>query len=531
MKSDSSAQTGARPAIVVGLVVLGLILYVGLLSRLYDGNGIIEAIKIEEGGGELISPNRILYRPLVWLFFRAWQALGYTGPSLFPAQILTAVSGAAGLGLFYGWVRRWVRRDSIAIIASVGMGTSWAYWSFSTDVYYIMPATALSLAMLIALSAALGAEAPSLKALAAAGLFCALSILFVQTNVFLVPVVLVGLFMRYRHDGRQPLSLTAVFAGSAAGVVGGSYLFVGAGLLGHQSLSSLLNWIMNYGGAPGARLPVYGTWETGRLVSAAKTWIASLIPVWEGLGLRALLTSGFEPDKIWAQASLVGVAGLFLTTALILAWERNWRPYRLGLIGWLLLGFMVYVPFIVWWEPYEPMWFIIPNISVWTILALAWDPSLDRRQQWLTGGLVLAMASANFATSIWPRHAGPNVALQAAECVAGHMGPEDLLSVAELRGRWLYVGYFYDRSVFNFVDVAVQAGDKASTLEQFHHTLATTYQHNGRVYIESIEDFSEARLNWLTSQTGLTADDFQQFERQPAFTCAETRFQEIKQVR
>jgi hypothetical protein len=188
------------------------------------------------------------------------------------------------------------------------------------------------------------------------------------------------------------------------------------------------------------------------------------------------------------------------------------------------------LPFIVWWDPFEPKWFVIPNVGLWAILAVLWDLTIKRlRHVVLFAGLILTISVANFSATIWPRHSEPNALLQRAECVAEHMQEEDLFVTVEWE--WSgYVSYFFQRQVFSLIDASARYGGKEEALEQLRQNISLIHQRGGKVYIVDVNVYPPEHLNWLAAQTGLKQEDFRRFERVPAFTCDEVRFQELDKV-
>ena len=317
-----------------------------------------------------------------------------------------------------------------------------------------------------------------------------------------------------------------VFVATVSVLVGCAYLFVGIFVLEHRTVPSFMEWLLRYG----ARLPMWGRWEVVRLPKAAASFVGSLVPVWEGLGLRALLKGKFHPGKFLSQMSLLALALLLLLPPLRQLMKRT-LSFSVYLLGWLVLGFVIYFPFIVWWDPFEPKWFVIPNIGLWAMLAVLWDSMTNRfRYAVLFAGLVLTVSIANFFVTIWPRHSEPNKLLQRAGCLAEHMEKEDLFVTIEWE--WSgYVSYFFQRQVFSLIDASARYEGKDEAINLLQREVDLTHQRGGKVYILDVDTCPPEHLDWLASQTGLKQEDFQRFKRAPAFACDAVRFQELNEVR
>src|SRR5262245_9570352 len=174
------------------IVGIALCLYLPLLTKNYDINGLTEAAAVKAGTpGDLLIPNHMLYRPLGYFVSRTAVALGWTGGLVPVLQALSAIFGALGAGFVYLMLVRITPDRWIAFWTSLMLAVSWSYWTLSTDVYYFSLA-----AMLVAGSLALFVWAESDSMRAACGVVAALSVLACQANVFLLPALGVASVIR-----------------------------------------------------------------------------------------------------------------------------------------------------------------------------------------------------------------------------------------------------------------------------------------------------------------------------------------------
>src|SRR5215475_1803262 len=119
------------------MVALALCLYLPLLSRNYDPNGLTEAEALQAGRAvDLFDLNHLLYRPVGWLVGQGLSLIGIVPSPLNLLQILSAVFGAVGIGFVYLSARQLTSSRTIAMWASALLAVSWSYWTLSTDVYY-----------------------------------------------------------------------------------------------------------------------------------------------------------------------------------------------------------------------------------------------------------------------------------------------------------------------------------------------------------------------------------------------------------
>jgi hypothetical protein len=500
-----------RAQSVLVAVVCAALLYLPWRSIQFDLNGIIEAASVDAGGASVLSPNHLLFRPLGLAILALLRAGGYAGHSLGLLQIISALCGAMAVGFAVLAYRRLGAQPSAAAMAGALIATSWAHWVFSTDVHYVTLA-----AMLAAAALAVAATASTASRAAAAGLLSALATLAWQANVFLLPALALGIARTMPAAARR--RAVGVFLGSGALAVLAGYLICARAAGAADELSAFLRWSTSYGGGS-TRLPIYGAWAPARLPTAAASWIASMVSVWDGLGLRALAQGRLQADKILPQLSLVALAVLTVVPAARLL-RRSHRDPASFVVGWMLAAFALYLPFIVWWEPFNPRWFIVPNLFLAGALAALW--SGRNGLAWLC---VAVIAVANFTASAWPRHTQPNPLLSRAQCIVEHLQPADVFLVSDWE--WFgYATYFY--AYPGSSDWLLDRRGRDAKLGDIARHLEEAARRGGRVYMLDVRGYSEARAAWLLQQTELTLDDFTRFAPRPAFACGDAEIVELQ---
>ncbi|WP_322495506.1 hypothetical protein [Chloroflexus sp.] len=235
-----------------GGLMSSLLLYLPFGSIQHDLNGVAEAIAITRGGHDIFRPNHMLYSIIGRFAYTTAQTLGYAGPVDPILKFITALAGATTIGLAGLALRRLSATPSGALLGIAFLALSWAQWSFSTDIYYISLAAAFS-----AGAFASSLDSPRIAASLLAGLCCALAILTWQACVFLVPMIAISpLVNRQDQPFRNRLSAVGIVAGACGVILSLCYLSVAFFVYGHRDLPTIINWLVNYGGA---RLPVWGT--------------------------------------------------------------------------------------------------------------------------------------------------------------------------------------------------------------------------------------------------------------------------------
>lgn len=504
----------ARRAVPLAIVV-ALLLYLPWRSIRYNGNGIHEAIRVERGRDAFVSPNHVLFVPLGAALYATLRAGGYSDRVIGPLQIFSACAGALSVGFALLAYRRLGAAPAIAAAAAALLATSWAHWVFSTDVQYI---TLAAMWIAAALAVAAGTANGTAHALAV-GLCAGLATLAWQANLLAVPALAIGVVHSAASGAR--LRCAFVFALTAAAVVLVGYLG-GALAVGAHSPGAALAWTLSYGGMEGVPTNLWGRWELSRVASAANSWVASIVSVWDGLGLRALRHGEIHADKLAPQLSLLVLLLLVVASALRLI--ARIRQGKAGFaVQWMCAAFALYLPFIVWWDPFEPKWYVVPNVFLFGALAAIWQDARPAAQRLLWTG-VAVIAAANFSNAIWPRHVQPGAHGELAQCVARQLTANDLFVVSD----WEW--FDYARYFGNYQGEAVWLIDRRGRqrkLDDIASGIADARRRGGRAYMVDVAAYPEARRTYLLDQTELSVADYASLAPQPAFVCGDTGIVEL----
>ena len=491
-----------------------LLLYVPFLSRRFAPDGILDALAVEHGGAKLWHPNHLLYRPVGAGLDAAARAFDPGVRSMAALQELAALNGAitVGLALLICW--RLCGDWLVSALAAGLLAMSWAQWSFSTDASYVTMAAATAAAAIAWVLASDG----STRSLCAGGVLCALAVLSWQANVFLLPVLAVRLWLSY-PDRR--LRAGVVLAVTCAAVVLAAYAAAAARAGGRTSLASVLEWASRHGGG-GATLPMWGVWSLDRIPEAGHAWVSSVLPVWEGLGLRGLARGELRGDKLLGQLATLAFLSL-VVVSVRLAWQahRRGRLSRSTLL-WLAAGVGAYLPFIVWWVP-APKWFLVPNLFLAGAAAIVWSEAHARLR--LALALAIAtIAAANFSATIWPAHVGVSRHDALARCVVARIGPRDLIVLTDW-GWFDHAEYWYGvpgESLY-----LIDGRPRQEKLGLIAEALERTRARGGRGYVMAVDRRAPERVAWLQALTQLLPEDLDRFAPRPAFTCAGVPFVEL----
>jgi hypothetical protein len=176
---------------------------------------------------------------------------------------------------------------------------------------------------------------------------------------------------------------------------------------------------------------------------------------------------------------------------------------------WLLSGYVCFLPFIVWWDPFDSKWFFIPNLFLAGFFSCAWAPWLKHRAvASFIFASVLFIAATNFVTTIRPRHNSLGSERLIAQCVGANMEAKDLLLAPEW-GWPDYLEYLHGRQSLSLIS-------HFSILDQ---VLAEVRGTGGKVYMPDPKSYSEDHLAWLKSQAEIRREDLSRLSGAPAFSC------------
>ena len=125
---------------------------------------------------------------------------------------------------------------------------------------------------------------------------------------------------------------------------------------------------------------------------------------------------------------------------------------------WDLLGIALYLPFIVWWDPFETKWLLVPNLFIaWTASRL-WT-RLGNRQfsKFILFAAIGVLSASNLIVYTVPAHRQLSFAYIVADCVGPRLQPEDLYLATDWA--WAnYMSYTYDRHSEDAISVFVASG-------------------------------------------------------------------------
>jgi hypothetical protein len=290
-----------------------------------------------------------------------------------------------------------------------------------------------------------------------------------------------------------------------------------------QNLIALCKWLISHSSDTAGRLQIWGRWGTDRVFPMLTSSVSSMIPIWNGLGLRELISGTIRVDKILPQLSLLAWALVLLVTVVQLRVNRLRALTRNQRLLLLLFGFtyLIYLAFILWWDPYDPKWFIIPNLFLGLILAIAWSSNKSKPLYATLGISIFIIMAANFTSSILPRGTIPNPAIQKAECFSKKATKNDLL--ISYNWDWpIYTSYFFG---YQGESLSLISGvGKTQRMAAVENAVLRTEQRGGNSYMEDFRSYPGDFILWLGTMVGISPADFDAFQQHAAFECDQVQF-------
>ena len=516
---------------VASIPVLALLAYLVWLPRVYTGDDLQYAIVIERAvagatfyhpaGGQLLGtadtpagssgnvpePNvrYLLEYPTSISVARVWGLFGWDDGVIMPILFLRAMAGSLGILSFFLAISSLVGGLWIPALASLGLATSTAYWTYSTHLDQSINMVALActafyllvkilkghskprdyLLLVLTLAAATFFNLTAMLLALAAGL--TLFALVEEPNLKVRLQRLAAFWGAYGVLLLGGIVLALVVWGSPSTVLSAKY-WNKASFAGHPEYSvSFANDAMRavlgfaksevaYPGVPG---------------SLQEHWDAS------DPGQRALLIVFYG----------IVLAGMSIPLALGLHRLRRGRPRGQGFL-FPILVLALFSGFNIFWDPGYMKYWLVPLLAWWAIVALGLFhlETADRRTFKLAlGGVALFVAfsfAVNLSTVFVP---SSNRQAQAWEGIALALRATEPTSLFISPGHPLdfYIAYFARRSVLSTGLVSyAYGGDENQARQVIQRQLERERQVHGKVYVYGTEGLDEEELRAFVNLLG-----------------------------
>ena len=518
LKNTSSKLYSPSIFAIIIVFLFTLIIYLLLPSQQYDKDVLIELNRINNFNYP-IDPAHMLYVLIGIPFYKLWLGLGYIGDSLRAMQLVNAFFGAGAVGIFAAILHVMGIKRFTMVLVSLMVGFSYAFWTHTEDAFFIIPAAFFAL---VSLLCALTIHRDDGKYRLGVSILLVISLSFAvlayQNNLLLIPALMaaswdhITTFRRWIVQWMFISLLIVVLAG-------GVWIYQGVYFAHRVSIKDFITWfITSHGGI------VRGLWRREGInpfSTSLIAWIATILPVYEGMRLRNLARGQISSLHLPSQLALalLGFGILLIIDMFRKSWKNRNKvlPHHYWLF--ILLWFFLPGLTVAWFDPAEVKLWMIPMFSFWILFAIALDNRLrakGKRYLWIVKGLSVGLAIAvflgNFNLAVWRNSSTPSVEILQAKYAISHLQPNDLLISSSFD--WtLYVEYFcVDCKVMNIISLAqgFSKDESSEVADILKNHIRGTWDRGGKVYVRSyfVEAENPYWKSWITRYTGITPDDF-----------------------
>ncbi|HEX5689237.1 MAG TPA: hypothetical protein VFX76_04510 [Roseiflexaceae bacterium] len=142
LQSRARFRFDAARSLPIALFLTALLLYLPTLTQVHTFDALSYVTSVEQKPWtEVFHPHHLAYGPLGALSLAGSRALGYTGGAAVPMQLINAIAGALGVGLFWRLTWRTTRRSDVGLIAALLLGGAYAYWYYAVEIEVYTVAT------------------------------------------------------------------------------------------------------------------------------------------------------------------------------------------------------------------------------------------------------------------------------------------------------------------------------------------------------------------------------------------------------
>lgn len=404
----------AKPALVAGF--LALIMYVATPTANYYWDGLAFAGKIERVAGtthsanSLFHQNHLFYNAIGYIFYLVPPVFGITCRALSVLQILSAMSCAVGVGVFFVIARRLSRSLYLAWVGAALLAVSTCWWKAATDA----DAYSVSVVLVLACAATVLSERPRWYL---AGLALAGAMLIHELAALFYPAAIVAVLASGQLENRIKFALK--FSALAWGITIAAYYAVAAIVFGIVRPVDVFEWAGSnpYGVKFSNPLTTLNTFPKFQLdvifghgFKTFRLYHGAVELVFASIGILALSVAVF----VFSRRANVkeSFKSIWKVSPEI---RGQWRQTMPVLLVWIA----TYALFLLIWEPYVLHYrvYYVPAAVLMFVLMLS---NYHRRTKRLPSGVaayaVVALFFLNLAFFIAPHmHGSSNLLVAAAK--------------------------------------------------------------------------------------------------------------------
>jgi hypothetical protein len=457
------ARTWIQPAttLILALCLAGFWIY-AYLSRLsfnYTLDGLAYAGHVEKPNPlpwVYFHPHHLIYGLLGRVVYLWGLSCGATWDGLAALQFFSVLTGALGAVLAFHLLVRETGNRPVAIAVALGLAASHSYWYFSTIPGVRILATVAPLMAWYVLGFLKGRPATFGFVV---GLAHAAAVLAHQTNLLLIPAFLGSILLLQDRRPWERLKASAWYLAALPLGILPAYVAVGNFAYGTHDFPSWLAWVTEYMHASqnwGGYLKASGMQRGGS--AFVRAFLPELDP-----DLAVTGTLNYAAVKFLLSAGAMGFLAVLLANA-----KQGWASHRQAI--WFALAWLLaFVPFFVWWEPWNIEFWVASTVPCWILLGISahlcgrvWRRDFPR---FVFAGLALAgcacMSGLLFATNdlqAGPKNAGEHYEFKTLlSSLSFSLKDADLLVLAGNNNVHYYIDRFQKRRYLNLDSLLARA--------------------------------------------------------------------------
>jgi hypothetical protein len=363
---------------------------------------------------------------------------------------LNVLAAAAGLGLMGALAMRMIAARAVAILVTLGLGLSYAYWREAGDAttYPASIACVLGAALLLRV----GMDRDGQRAVvwrAAAGALHGLAVGLHIAMLLFYPAALLGLLASTRRGTSQRLISTLPYS-IAFALTGLVPLFAAAFAVARvHSMLGALSWLLSSSHGQAGEWSLSGLVRAGYGLTNTFVFLDAL-----GTSIRTAASAhSLQSAEALLRSHCLALVCLLLTACLLVAVllvgvrrAPILRSRNAGNIRWLVAWVIPFAALGLYYFPSDPeRWFMILP-PLWLLIGIVVDAAPAQRVVGGWGGLCVAVAfmgAINGACGIIPaRSLNSNERYTAARAINSEVGDKDLVIMAG-RSDPGYLWYFF----------------------------------------------------------------------------------------
>ncbi|HUX84415.1 MAG TPA: hypothetical protein VMV20_04230 [Chitinophagaceae bacterium] len=439
-----------------GLLVYAGFLFFFILTRTANfsaAHDSIEYLNNLEHGTNLFVNAHLLYHITAYAFMKAVMALHLAHKTYYAVEMMDSAWAAGSMVMVFMFFRnRFGFSRGNALACTCVPALSFGFWFYATNIEVYMPPLFLLLVILYILSKT---KITSGDFLAVAVLH-GLAILYHQSNIVLVPVVLIRIWQS--RSGIRLIPVIARYAAIGILMVGGGYLGISWFVLGYRSFPAFYGWFAGMASMTYYWNPIALSTLKDAFVGFSHSFIGGHfffnVPHLSPILHRMLAKHSLDDEMYISRHITPGLSGIIFLAFLVflvligallvklLSHRRQYvAPFRPSTIT-LTLFLVCYSVFFYFWMPSNLEFWINQSVVFWVlVLGLSGSSAGVWKipQPWLSLVLATLLFFVNYFGSMqWLRNLDNDLFYRKVQFVKAHSRPGDIVL---LRDDWQLEDY------------------------------------------------------------------------------------------